>query len=340
VALSHVKSNAVADAAGVATVWWGASTQTINATDLVRPSDWNSAHNETFALSGNTNNASTASGTNVVLSAKGEFSLGGSTATIVLSGKAPLSSWEPFPMQGAASTSFATFTLFSASSIPNGTHSLFGMPVGEAVSVGAVDLIFSLNRQGVAFSHGATQGYWVGLYTQGTGASTSLLSRFTERLLQIIESDDGAVNAQGSFSMPTSTAFSGYGTAQVTVADLNNDTRFTGQKRVAFPLNTLLTAGMYWFAFMGSISVNSEHQPNLLINVYGASIPGLFQSLAPMGSLSSAYSTGRNDPIGRWYPAHGSWSSVGSQQTMPDSIPISQISAGALVYPYLLFWST
>lgn len=75
-AVSHVYSNAQADATGTITVWNGATTATVAATNVVRPSDWNSAHNQYYTLSGNTTNASTASGTNVVLQGAGGVPLG------------------------------------------------------------------------------------------------------------------------------------------------------------------------------------------------------------------------------------------------------------------------
>ena len=63
-AVSHVKSNTVADWTGTVTVGNSTGgTQTIAATNLVRPGDWNSAHNQFYTLSGNTTNASTAPAT-------------------------------------------------------------------------------------------------------------------------------------------------------------------------------------------------------------------------------------------------------------------------------------
>lgn len=66
-AISHVKSVTVADGTN---------------TTLVRPGDWNSAHNQFFTLAGNTNNASAVSGTNVVLSGGNNVTLIGSGASI------------------------------------------------------------------------------------------------------------------------------------------------------------------------------------------------------------------------------------------------------------------
>jgi hypothetical protein len=99
-AVSHVFSNAVADFTGTITGFNSqGSTTTIAATNLVRPSDWNSGHNQFYTLSGNTNNASTASGTNVVFQGVGGVTLVGSTGTIGISGAAPatFSGYNPYP---------------------------------------------------------------------------------------------------------------------------------------------------------------------------------------------------------------------------------------------------
>lgn len=98
-AISHVKSNTIADWTGTVTVGNSTGgTQTVNATDLVRPGDWNSAHNQYYTLSGNTNGASTASGTNVIFSGGNNITLIGGGATIGISaGNGTLAGWEPFP---------------------------------------------------------------------------------------------------------------------------------------------------------------------------------------------------------------------------------------------------
>ncbi len=79
----HVKSNTIPSWTGTVTVGNSTGgTQTAAATDLVLPSDWNSAHNQFYTLTGNTNGASTASGTNVVLSGGNNVTLVGGGATV------------------------------------------------------------------------------------------------------------------------------------------------------------------------------------------------------------------------------------------------------------------
>lgn len=78
----HVKSNTIGDFTGTVTVLNSAgATTTAAATDLVRPGDWNSAHNFFQTISGNTGgDASTASGTNLVIGGTNGASVALSTA--------------------------------------------------------------------------------------------------------------------------------------------------------------------------------------------------------------------------------------------------------------------
>jgi hypothetical protein len=79
--VSHLKSNIIGDFTGTVTVFNSAgATQTANATDLVRPTDWNSAHAQLLTLSGNTAGSSNFSGTNIVWAGGSNVTLSGATA--------------------------------------------------------------------------------------------------------------------------------------------------------------------------------------------------------------------------------------------------------------------
>ena len=85
-AISHIKSNAVADFTGTVTVFNSLGvTATTNATALVRPSDWNSVHNQYMTIAGNTAGASTLSGTNLVLQGGNKIVLSATDQTIIIS---------------------------------------------------------------------------------------------------------------------------------------------------------------------------------------------------------------------------------------------------------------
>jgi hypothetical protein len=115
VGISHVKSNVIADFTGTVTVNNSqGSTATVAATDLVRPSDWNSIHNQTVFLAGaQTASASSAAGSDVYLSGMGGVTLQGNGSTVGIS-VAPQTmvdwQWQP---PGAISSS--AITLGSAS---------------------------------------------------------------------------------------------------------------------------------------------------------------------------------------------------------------------------------
>jgi hypothetical protein len=80
-AISHAFSNAVADATGTLTIWYGATTATVAATDIVRPSDWNSAHDQFLTIAGNTAGQSTFSGSNIVIGGGPNITISGVNAT-------------------------------------------------------------------------------------------------------------------------------------------------------------------------------------------------------------------------------------------------------------------
>lgn len=83
----HVKSDTLADFTGTVTLFNSVgSTITGNATDLVRPSDWNSAHSLAFGLGGNTSNASTFGGTDVAFHGGRNVTLAGNATAMSVIG--------------------------------------------------------------------------------------------------------------------------------------------------------------------------------------------------------------------------------------------------------------
>lgn len=76
-AVSHVFSNAVPDATGTVTVWYGSTTASVAASDIVLPSHWNSAHNQVVTLTGNTDGVSSITGTNIVFGGSNNITLSG-----------------------------------------------------------------------------------------------------------------------------------------------------------------------------------------------------------------------------------------------------------------------
>lgn len=75
--VTHVFSSPVADATGTLTVWAGSTTATAIATDMVRPTNWNSAHGLVQDIGGNTLGVSSVSGSNIVLAGGANITLSG-----------------------------------------------------------------------------------------------------------------------------------------------------------------------------------------------------------------------------------------------------------------------
>lgn len=161
--IKHAFSNTVADAAGTITVWNGATTASVAATDVVRPGDWNSGHNQFHTLSGNTNNASTASGTNVVLQGLGQVTLVGSTDTIGIS-VAPLfthSGFDPY------SNGVGVVTAFQGASLQINPVTLPNVQFDRVV-------VYPYNSNSSNSSGSHTISFWAGIYSRNA-SSLSLI---------------------------------------------------------------------------------------------------------------------------------------------------------------------
>src|SRR5882672_1506310 len=81
--VQHVFSNTVANATGTITIWnVSGIQQTMAATNVVRPQDWNSTHNMSVTLTGNTarGNTSVVGGTNIIFSASNGVMFSGDSA--------------------------------------------------------------------------------------------------------------------------------------------------------------------------------------------------------------------------------------------------------------------
>jgi len=111
-AISHVFTNPIPDGTN---------------TNIVRPSDWNSAHNQYYTLSGNTLGASTVSGTNVILQAAGNVSLSGTGGTIVISGSNAVVPTSYVSNVNGSSGQISLNVGSSLSSSTNGSSITFGL---------------------------------------------------------------------------------------------------------------------------------------------------------------------------------------------------------------------
>ena len=100
-------------------------------TSIVRPSDWNSAHNQYYTLLGNTLGNSTVSGTNIVFQGAGNVSLSGTGHTIVVYGTGGGGGTQSVQTQasgGIAGTGFTSTT--TAGTAVVGTLNSQGLSLG------------------------------------------------------------------------------------------------------------------------------------------------------------------------------------------------------------------
>ena len=125
-AIQHVFSNVVPDATGTMTIWNGATTATVAATAVVRPSDWNSAHNNNVTLSGNTVGVSTVSGSNIVFAGGPNVTLsavqGANVATISFSGGAGAAGNTGYISAGTTNASLGTLSFADSNGVSFGIN--------------------------------------------------------------------------------------------------------------------------------------------------------------------------------------------------------------------------
>jgi hypothetical protein len=169
--ISHAKSITVADATGTVTGWFGTTTVTIPASAIQLPSDWNSAHNVAYTLTGNTISNTTVSGTDIIFAGSGGVSVGGSNGSIIISG---------ITGGGGGATTLAgyydPYVNRERLAAQIGNNQLFVQPMPVYAPFQHNRFILPVNYSAATnSSNSATLSISVGLYTR-TGNSLSLAS--------------------------------------------------------------------------------------------------------------------------------------------------------------------
>lgn len=198
--ITHFKSNIVPDFTGTVTVYDNSgSTQTVAATDLVRPSDWNSAHAMAITLTGNTAGVSTVSGSNIIWSGGPNVTLSGTAGSVVFSagagggGGVALSAGAnsvsngtvvfsnsnglSFGLNGSTVTAshngLTTQTVQTQSNIAGISAGANSVGTGTVVFSNSHNLSFGLNGQTVTGSASYSQSTAPGAIAAGTQTATS-----------------------------------------------------------------------------------------------------------------------------------------------------------------------
>jgi hypothetical protein len=312
VAIDHNKVITAADFTGTVTVFGSnGSTQTMAATDMVLPSNWNSVHDITQNLLGNTAGTSQvqvanggdlywAGGNNITMSAVG--------STISVNGP-----------DGYTQLTYQNRQL-GASATTSGQNTVWLAPFRLVAPVSASTIMQIMSIAGASSSNtgsvGITQVFGLYKVTQTTN-----LSRFDTIWT-------GAYSMTGYISSSNSAAFTINGGASgqnLTTASANSNllSQISGVRMLTFNLNSVLGAGLY--AYGMAISTSSVGNS------------AAFRSYLPVGDapLASAmgFGFGGNTNASIGYVDGGSYSATSA--AMPVSFVFSQIQQTNNYMPYV-----
>jgi hypothetical protein len=319
-AVSHVKSVTIADGTN---------------TDLVRPGDWNSVHNQYYTLAGNTNNASTVSGTNVVLSGGNNVTLIGSGASIgvsvgnYLTTAAQSDHTHSQYLTTAAQSDHShgvTLNLTNLSGTTGGNSNGINLSLSAAAAAGGATLAgfleAGLDREWLAAQIGQAQ-----LFLQPFNVRQAV--QFEELVFPINYSN--ASNSSNSVSLSISAGIytrDGNSLSRIASASASGNVTnsgtagsysiYGGLRDFPVPLTTTLSAGNYWLGFLSRTTTGG-----------GA---GMTISNFVASNINSIYS-------GRWGSANNATNQyvlgMGSYATtttaLPNTIAFSQINGSAAV---------
>ena len=325
-AVSHVKSVTIGDGTN---------------TDVVIPSNWNSAHNHFVTISGNTAGQSTWSGTNLVIAASNDNTLSINGNTLVFQGNPPQSYWANL---GAGFSAVTNVTPSQSTSymVPfflpydvSVSFVRFGVDMGSA----SVTLGTTVNT---TFSAGVSSTWNVVIYGGNTGGNSLSLLSIASGSAGVSQQWSAQMNSTGSQWSQTEAISYPYrgGTSSVSASSAASTSNipfstgplsnFNGRRMFDVPLATSLSAGAYWLA----LGISSNTGGNL------AAATGL--RFSTINLLGAAWLTG-NAVVGEFGtvgPAaligHGTFSVVGGGTTA--SLAHSQIvtNAGAQM-PFFAF---
>jgi hypothetical protein len=246
----HIKSNTIGDMTGTVTVpTSNGATTTVAATDLVRPSDWNSNHSQLFTLSGNnTLVQSTVGGTNMIYQGAGGISLAGSTDTLVFSG----------PVGTLMSTVLAPFDNKvpqgqSSFSVGQGSIHIFPAHLESYVSADHVRMPCLITNSSSATAS-AQKGYTLnfGIYSKNATNQTVLTRHYSTSYTMAASHNS---NASWMLSIITAIGNStSYNTVSASSAGLNLSNSLHGSRELILPISSILPPGEWWWAINASTS--------------------------------------------------------------------------------------
>lgn len=277
--ITHAKSNTIADFTGTVTIYNSAgATTTALATDLIRPSDWNSAHQITLSLTGS-EVASLFYASNAITSSTNNSGIS--------FGLREHDFFEPYILPNTNSTLSApgigTWYLEGPFQVLNPIRSgQFYLPVSNAAAFS--NTIFSAASTGSATKYHTLVNN-IALYKRGNGDSSSRLESYWSNSISFLATQEVRVTATTTnaltvshyltVSLPSQYDTSGgvtYGsTSGSGTASLNSSTApatiasaaisvpmrwVTGARMDIIPFNSSIEPGLYWFAHMFTSSTS------------------------------------------------------------------------------------
>jgi hypothetical protein len=314
-AIGHTKSITIPDATGTVTNWNGATTATVAATNIVRPSDWNSAHGFTQTISGaagNTFGTSTFAGSNLVYGFTNELYGSVSTeadAATLWFGEQTAGNYTAYTYQNRQLANSTTMQAFG------GQNAVWLAPFRVGVPVSASTIMFAQSFSGTITS-AATAGFYqtvqMGLYSQHTNPASS--SRFdswwSTQIGQTFWNSGTSSYSYSNHVTSGSSAGSNLGTASV-----------MGMRLMSANVGSTLPAGLWIYAQKHS-TATSGYSAAMSRSALMMDNPGSW----PAGYIGSA----TNASIG--YMDAGTWSVTTA--TLPASVDINAIRASNNLAPW------
>ena len=238
-----------------------AYTQTVadgTATSIVRPSDWNSAHNQFITLSGNTAGQSTVSGTNIVFQGGDNVTLSANTAagaaTIVFSGLGHETHnyWMPYPSGN------------NSSFLAMGQNTVYmqGLDPPGPVAVSNVEFMMLYSYVSSSNSQQAAMTINYGLYEYGTGASTASITQVATSSMSIRASYNSSTTGGFTIGNSVSSFTTGTNGGSAMFASLS------GPTFLYLPFTTTLDPSKEYFWAMNFSSATTGNTGPLRLNMY------------------------------------------------------------------------
>ncbi len=264
--VQHVFSNTVSNATGTITIWNVSGVQqTIAATNVVRPQDWNSTHNMSVTLTGNTafGNTSVVGGTNIIFRASGGLMFSGNSAGSSIGlGLAQVASGSLFP--GGSAQGQGSYQTLSPTTSSLYLYPWYPVPDVTWVSVALPISLASSQSTGATSNSG---GYTItfGLYSV---SSTALSSMTTV-----------TAGIKYSYTSNSITYSVSAGASSFTRTGIANQSLFNGAISWYIPMSTSVSGGGSYFigyvmSAQGQTQTSGTGSAGFQMQLYGAALTG------------------------------------------------------------------